>query len=117
MPSPSATPGVKPPPSPKPAPPGDPSIALVRRYLSSLIAGDENGAYAALGGDRSLSLKEEAFLDKDARITSLRVSRSDASGVTIDADIVSGRGTYVATFHVTNGPNGPTITQHDYIKV
>jgi hypothetical protein len=82
-----------------------------------LIAGDENGAYAALGGDRSLSLKEEAFLDKDARITSLRVSRSDASGVTIDADIVSGRGTYVATFHVTNGPNGPTITQHDYIKV
>jgi hypothetical protein len=82
-----------------------------------LIAGDESTAYAALGGDRGQSLKEEAFLDKDARITSLRVSRSDASGVTIDADIVSGRGTYVATFRVTSGPNGPTIAQHDYIKV
>jgi hypothetical protein len=107
---------VKPPLAPKPAP-VDPNIALVRRYLTSLIAGDESGAYAALGGDRSQSLKEEAFLDKDARITSLRVSRSDASGVTIEADVVSGRGTYVATFRVTNGPGGPTITQHDYIKV
>lgn len=129
-----ATPAPHPPATPKPTPialataraagpaaaPADPATALVRRYLQALIAGDESGAYAALGGtngDRSLSLKEEAFLDKDARITSLRVSRSDASGVTIDADIVSGRGSYVATFHITNGPNGPAITQHDYIKV
>jgi hypothetical protein len=88
--------------------------------LQSLIAGDETAAYAALGGtsgDRSLDLKEEAFLDKDARITAMRVSRADASGETIDADIVTGRGSYVATFRVANGPSGPTITQHDFIKV
>jgi hypothetical protein len=99
---------------------GDPALALVRRYIQSLIGGDEAGAYAALGGtssDRSLDLKEEAFLGKDARITAMRVSRADAAGETIDADITSGSGSYVATYRVTNGPGGPTITQHDFIKV
>ncbi len=102
------------------ATPGDPALALVHRYLQSLIAGDETGAYAALGGtssDRSLNLKEESFLSKDSRITSMRATHSDASGVTIEADIVSASGSYVATFHVVNGSAGPTITQHDYIKV
>ena len=93
---------------------------MVRRYIGALIAGDETGAYAALGGtssDRNLDLKEEAFLDKDARITSMRVSRSDATGTTVDAEITSGRGSYVATYRVTNGPNGSIISQHDYIKI
>jgi len=94
--------------------PPDAATALVRRYIDDLIAGDESGAYAALGGtssDRSLSLKEEAFLDKDAHITSIHVSRADASGATIDAEITSTRGSYVATFHVTSGPNGAIINQ------
>jgi hypothetical protein len=84
--------------------------------LESLIAGDEAGAYSALGGtssDRGLDLKEEAFLDKDAHITSMRASRSDATGATVDAEITTARGSYVATFRVTNG----IITQHDYIKI
>jgi hypothetical protein len=88
----------------------------VRRYIDSLAAGDETAAYAALGGsssDRNLDLKEEAFLDKDARITSLRASRSDATSATVDAEISTARGSYVATFHVLNG----IITQHDYIKI
>jgi hypothetical protein len=100
--------------------PGDTAVALVRRYIDDLVAGDEAGAYAALGGtssDRTLDLKEEAFLDKDARITSMRVSRSDGSGATVDADITSDHGSYVATFHVSYGPNGSIITQHDYIKI
>jgi hypothetical protein len=95
-------------------------VALVRRYIEDLIAGDETGAYAALGGtssDRTLDLKEEAFLDKDARITSMRVSRSDGAGATVDAAITSTHGSYAATFHVTYGPNGSIITQHDYIKI
>ena len=95
-------------------------MALVRRYIDDLIAGDEAGAYAALGGtssDRTLSVKEEAFLDKDAHITSMRVSRTDPAGATVDAEITSARGSYVATFHVTSGPNGTTINQHDYIKI
>jgi hypothetical protein len=103
-----------------PSPGGDPAQVVVRRYIGDLIAGDEAGAYAALGGtssDRTLDLKEEAFLDKDARITSIHVSRTDATGATVDAEITSGRGSYVATFHVTSGPNGSIINQHDYIKI
>jgi hypothetical protein len=99
---------------------GDPAVALVRRYISDLAAGDEAGAYAALGGtagDRSLDLKEEAFLDKDAHITSIRVTRTDGSGATVDAEITSDHGSYATTFHVTYGPNGSIIDKHDYIKI
>jgi hypothetical protein len=94
----------------------DTALALTRRYIESLIGGDETSAYAALGGasnDRTLDLKEEAFLDKDAHITSLRASHSDATGATVDAEITASRGSYVATFHIVNG----VITQHDYIKI
>ena len=104
-------------PPPRPIPgSADTALGVVRRYLESLIAGDEAGAYNALGGtssDRSLDLKEEAFLDKDAHITSMRASRSDATGATVDAEITTARGSYVATFRVANG----IITQHDYIKI
>ncbi len=129
--TPAAVPTLRPTPPPTPPPAvapraavapaaTDPGLALVRRYLVSLIGGNEAAAYAALGGtssDRSLDLKEEAFLDKDARITSMRITRADGAGETIDAEIASGSGSYVATYRVTNGPNGPTITQHDFIKV
>jgi hypothetical protein len=100
--------------------PGDTAVALVRRYITDLAAGDEAGAYAALGGtasDRSLDLKEEAFLDKDAHITSIRVTRSDGSGATVDAEITSDHGSYATTFHVTYGPSGSIIDKHDYIKI
>jgi hypothetical protein len=130
--TPAAAPTAAPTPRPTPAATARPVAAatasaaeadqaLVRRYIASLIAEDEVAAYAALGGtssDRSLDLKEEAFLDKDARITSMHVSHTDASGATVDAEITSGRGgSYDATFHVMQGPNGPYIAQHDYIKI
>lgn len=92
----------------------------VRRYLDALIAGNEGAAYAAFGkstGDPSVQLSEEAFIDRGSRITSIRTRATDATGETIDADIASSRGTYQATYHVTNGPAGPLIDQHDYIKV
>jgi hypothetical protein len=92
----------------------------VRRYLASLIAGNESAAYAELGkapGDPGAQLSEEAFIDRSARITSIRTTGTDATGTTIGVDIVSSRGTYYATYHVTNGPSGPVIDQHDYIKV
>jgi hypothetical protein len=92
----------------------------VRGYLDALIAGNESAAYAALGkpvGDTSVQLSEEAFLDRASRITAIRTRRTDATGETIDVRIASPRGTYDATYHVTNGPNGPVIDQHDYIKV
>jgi hypothetical protein len=99
---------------------GGTAQGTVRRYLDALMAGNENGAYAALGkaaGDPGAELSEEAFIDRTARVTSLRTTNVDATGATVEAEISSDRGTYYATYHVTNGPSGPVIDQHDYIKV
>jgi hypothetical protein len=90
----------------------------VRRYLSDLIAGNENAAYAELGKyPGSGGLSEEAIIDRGTRITSVRTTNSDANGATVEVELTSSRGSYFATYHVTNGPNGPVIDQHDYIKV
>jgi len=91
----------------------------VRRYLGALIAGNEDAARTALGGSaggRALDLKEEAFLDRDARILSVRTRRVDAASATVDVEIGASNGTYVATYHVTAGPNGLVIDAHDYIR-
>jgi hypothetical protein len=91
---------------------------MVRRYLNDLIAGNENGAYAALGkspGDAG-ALPEEAFIDRGTRIISMRTASSDPTGATIEVRLSSARGEYYATYHVSNGPSGPVIDQHDYIK-
>ena len=90
----------------------------VRRYLANLIAGNENAALADLGktpGEGGLT--EEAFIDRGTRITSMRTTSGDANGAVVEVELISGRGSYFATYHVTNGPNGPIIDQHDYIKV
>jgi hypothetical protein len=92
----------------------------VRRYLDALITGNENAAYAALGaspGDPNAQLSEEAFIDRSARIGSMRTTATNATGSTVEVEISSSRGSYYGTYHVTSGPNGPVIDQHDYIKV
>jgi hypothetical protein len=107
-------------PIPRPTPLTFSGIAqnTVRRYLSDLIAGNESGAYAELGkspGDAG-ALSEEAFIDRGTRITSMRTTSSDPTGATIEVRLSSARGEYYATYHVSNGPSGPIIDQHDYIK-
>ncbi|MDB5093713.1 MAG: hypothetical protein JWO85_1814 [Candidatus Eremiobacteraeota bacterium] len=94
--------------------------ATVRRYLGALIAGNENAAYAALGaspGDSNAQLSEEAFIDRGTRITSMRTTSANQNGATVEVEMTSSRGSYFGTYHITNGPNGPVIDQHDYIKV
>jgi hypothetical protein len=89
----------------------------VRRYLDDLIAGNEAGAYAALGkspGEGGLS--EEAFIDHGTRIVSIRTTSTDPTGATVEVRLSSGRGAYYATYHVLNGASGPVIDQHDYIR-
>jgi hypothetical protein len=90
----------------------------VRRYLSDLIAGNENGAYAELGKSPADAgaLSEQAFIDRGTRIVSMRTTSTDPTGATIEVRLSSARGDYYATYHVTNGPGGPIIDQHDYIK-
>jgi hypothetical protein len=102
------------------AAPGTPAEATVRRYLGALIAGNENAAYAALGaapGDSNVQLSEEAFIDRGTRITSMRTTSANQNGATVEVEMTSSRGSYFGTYHITNGPNGPMIDQHDYIKV
>jgi hypothetical protein len=121
-PIPSPAPTIAPAPTPPPPPLSfaDAAAGVVRRYLGALIAGNEDSAYAALGGrvgDRGLDLKEEAFLDRESRIVAVRSRRSDAASATVEVELSSRRGSYFATYHVTSGPNGPYIDQHDYIRV
>jgi hypothetical protein len=98
---------------------GEAAQGVVRRYLNALMAGNEDGAYAALGGAagaRGYELKEEAFLDKSARIVSIRTRQAGATSATVDAEIAAASGTYVVTFHLSNGPGNPVIDAHDYIR-
>ena len=67
--------------------------------------------------DDDFSPEEEAFINRSARVTSLRTTNVDASGATVEAEIATDHGNYFATYHVSNGPSGPVIDQHDYIKV
>jgi hypothetical protein len=111
---PTVRPTIAPQPSASRAPATD-AAGTVRRYLEAIVAGNTTAAAALLspGG----TVKEAAFLDGSAHLTSVRVTRTDASGAFVEADITAAGGSYVATFHVTNAPAGGTIDQHDYIKV
>ncbi len=98
---------------------GGEAQATVRRYLNALVSGNESAAYAALGaapGDPNARLSEEAFVDHGTHIVSMRTNASDPTGATVEVELSSTRGTYYATYHVRNGPNGPVIDQHDYIR-
>jgi len=89
--------------------------AVVRRYVEALARGDEKSAYAALGGSGTLS--EESFLDPSAQIVSMKVTRIDAANASVGCEIVSAKGRYYGTYHVTAATSGPYISEHDYIKV
>jgi hypothetical protein len=105
-PTPTAAPTVAP--TPKPASGPD---AVVRRYLDALMAGDVGGAGALL---TSGNPHEAAFVDPNARITSVRTTQSDGSGSTVLAEIATPRGTYLATFHVTAAGK---IDQHEIVEL
>jgi len=89
---------------------------VVRRYIGALIRGDEKAAYSALGGTQG-PLPEQAFLDSEARIVSLKVTRIDASNASVGCEIASAKGHYYGTYHVKASTAGPYISEHDYIKV
>ncbi len=94
--------------------------ALVRRYIEALVHGDEAGAYAALGGapgDAGLALSEESFIDSGAHVESLKTTPVSAMEAQVDAEIISAKGTYAATYRVRYGAHGAYISSHDYIKV
>jgi len=113
-PAPAATPRVTPAPVPAEGHGGE-ATAAVRRYLDAVIAGNTSAAAAMLapGG----TVKEAAVLDNASHVIGVRVTRSDAAGAFVEAQIATSNGSYIATFHVTITPGGASIDQHDYIKV
>lgn len=91
----------------------------MRAYLNAIQRGDEDAAYAALGGTADtpdLVLSEEGFMDRTARIVSIHATGT-STDATARADVVTQSGEYVATYKLERGPKGPIIRSHDFTRV
>ena len=88
--------------------------SLVRRFLSAVANGDDQAAYATLGGN-SGSLDEAQYLDPTLRITSMSSSRNAAGGTDVQVELRTAKGQYYGTFSVN--PSGTRITQREVIPV
>jgi hypothetical protein len=83
----------------------------VRAYLTALQRGDEENASAAL--KPGLSLSEEAFMSRAARITRIHATGT-STAASVQARIVASQDAYAETFSVERGPRGPVILSHDF---
>lgn len=94
-------------------------ISLVDNYLHSLMSGDEQSAYADLGGasgERGLALSEEQFIDARTRIVSMQAKQLGHGSASVEVELQSAKGLYYASYQVGQGANGPIIASHDFIK-
>lgn len=85
----------------------------VNAYLTALREGDEDAASAVLAP--GLSLSEEAFMDRTARITRIHATGTSTDAA-VQARVVAAQDAYEATFSVERGPKGPIISAHDFAK-
>jgi hypothetical protein len=85
----------------------------VNGYLTALREGDEDAASAMLAP--GLSLSEEAFMDRTARITRIHATGTSTDAA-VQARVVAAQGAYEATFSVERGPKGPIIRAHEFAK-
>ena len=85
----------------------------VRAYLTALREGDEDAASAQLAP--GLSLSEEAFMSRTARITRIHATGT-STDASVQARVVTDQGAYTATFSVERGPKGPVIQAHDFVE-
>jgi len=86
----------------------------VSAYLTALREGDEDAASAALAP--GLSLSEEAFMNRTARITGIHATGT-STDASVQARIVAAQDAFEATFSVERGPKGPVIISHDFAKM
>jgi hypothetical protein len=87
----------------------DHATAIVRAYVNALARGDS----ATATGYLASGLPSENFINPDVsvEITELHASAS-GSGYAVNAQIVTSKGTYLASFTLKNGPYGMQITDH-----
>ena len=95
------------------------AVSVVNSYLRALIAGDEAGAFAALGGtagDKGLSLGEEQFLDGRSRIVSMRAKQLGKASASVEVELQSAKGLYYGTYRVDESGAKAIIESHEFIK-
>ncbi len=82
----------------------------MRAYISSLARGDSATAAGYLAG----GLPTESFINPEVtvNVADLRTSRTDNGAYAVTAQIVTSKGTYIASFTLRMGTYGMQITGH-----
>ena len=88
----------------------DHASAIVRAYISSLARGDS----ATAAGYLASGLPTESFINPNVtvNVADLRTSRNGDGSYAVTAQIVTSKGTYVASFTLRMGTYGMQITDH-----
>lgn len=86
------------------------AAAIVRAYIASLARGDSSTAAGYLAS----GLPTESFINPNVsvNVTDLRASRSGNGGFAVTTEIVTSKGTYLASFTLRMGAYGMQITEH-----
>ena len=86
------------------------AAAIVRAYIASLARGDS----ATAAGYLASGLPTESFINPNVsvNVTDLRASRSGDGSFAVTTQIVTSKGTYLASFTLRMGAYGMQITEH-----
>jgi len=86
------------------------AAAIVRAYIASLARGDSSTAAGYLAS----GLPTESFINPNVsvNVTDLRASRSGDGSFVVTTQIVTSKGTYLASFTLRMGAYGMQITDH-----
>ena len=86
------------------------AAAIVRAYVGALARGDSPSAAGYLAS----GLPTESFINPNVsvNIADLRSSRNDDGSFSVNTQIVTSKGTYLASFTLRMGPYGMQITSH-----
>ncbi len=95
------------------------AAAVVRQYLAAVSRGDQDSAYAALGGspgDRSVQLTEAGIVDAHTKIGRI-VAHGAGDAATVNVDLQTPDGTYYGQYTVRRNETGAAvIVQHSIGK-
>jgi hypothetical protein len=89
---------------------GEHAAAIVRAYISALAHGDS----ATAAGYLASGLPTESFINPEVgvNVADLRTNRNDNGSYAVTAQIVTSKGTYIASFTLRMGTYGMQITEH-----
>ena len=95
------------------------AAAVVRQYLAAVSRGDQESAYAALGGspgDRGVALTEAGIVDARTKIGKVE-AHGGANSATVNVDLQTPDGTYYGQYTVHRNETGAAvIVQHSIAK-